>query len=55
MKNVQGELNKGNDEIKKKQSTIQNQISELNAQWEAEVRNQNEFKSKIQVKAGSTY
>ena len=44
MKNMQGELSKGNDEIKKKTGLVQSQIHELQSTWDKEVKNQNDFK-----------
>lgn len=55
MNGLQNELSKGNEDIKKRQSTTTKQINDLNTQWSEEVRKQDGFKKTIQTKVGSTY
>lgn len=47
MKTIQADLSKGNDEIRKKQSTIKNQIIDNETNWEREVKHQNTYKKEI--------
>lgn len=55
IKGIQAELSKGNEEIKKKTNQVKNQLHDGVANWEDEVRKQNEYKAEIKNKTGKTY